>query len=202
VVVRSGRGDRNGRLSVSAVCREAISKDCRQYSRWTHFWLVFYILLAAVTLTVHLTTGDQHLKHAMLFGIIGGCLGVGGMMISPLTGIAGDTEHGFSSFNIFAMPLKSFTRAGDTGAEEQAVAKLAALRERAEVEHSARLLVNRLPGLAVVSLFSLLLWLVLDEPGYAVVNLVIGLLITQAQLYTQPTAAMKSPALVERAVGR
>jgi hypothetical protein len=187
--------------------RETIARDCRQHRRWMYFWLAFYIVLTALLVLVFVTTEKPEVRHAAFIGYIGSALGILGLLISALTGSPGKglslVEIG-GFLNIFHMPLRLFhyeMSSCEVPPGELVAAAESAVLERAEAERLAWLWINRVPGIVVVTVLSLILWLVYHEPVFAAVNMVAGLLITQAQYYTQPSAAMKALVDIEAAAG-
>ncbi len=187
--------------------RKTIARDCRQHRRWIYFWLAFYIVLTVLLVLVFVTAKKSEVRHAVFIGYIGSTLGIFGLLISALTGSPGKglslVEIG-GFLNIFHMPLRHFhyeMSSCEVPTGELVAAAESAVLERAEVERLAWLWINRVPGIVVVTALSLILWLVYHEPVFAVANMFASLLITQAQYYTQPSAAMKALVEIEAAAG-
>jgi uncharacterized integral membrane protein len=187
--------------------RETIERDCRQHRRWMYFWLAFYVVLTAVLVLVFVTTRKAEVRHAVFIGYIGSTLGILGLLISALTGSPGkglSLVEVLGFLNIFKMPLQRFhyeMSSCDVPSDELLAAAENAVLERAKVERLAWLWINRVPGLVVITTLSIILWLVYHEPAFAAVNMFAGLVITQAQYYTQPSAAMKAIVEIEAAAG-
>ncbi len=181
---------------------ETIVKSCRLHSRWMYFWVAFFFLLTCILSLVYIFSRDIHMKHAVLIGAIGTSLGLIGVCISPLTGPAGKGLLNPAFYNMFEMPLKRFmsdSGLSDSDKSEESLDRAdSVLRQRAAQEREARLWTNRILAIGVVTALSLVLWLVYHEPLFAFVNEFIGLLITQALFYSQPTAAVRTIELVDR----
>ena len=172
---------------------EVVQLDCRQHYRWLKGWSIFYVVLLCVLVTVNLVASDVATKHATLVGAVGAGLGIIGLFIHLLTGTARKGEYHLGFFNIFDTHLKKHLHAeGDSPVGTASTDELISdIEARAELERLAGHWANRLLAPAVVTGLSLFLWLVFDEPLFALFNEVIGLAITQAQHYTMPSAALE-----------
>lgn len=173
---------------------EVVQLDCRQHYRWLRRWSAFYTVLLCALVTVNLLASDPATKHATLIGAVGAGLGILGLFIHLLTGTARKGEYHLGFFNIFDTHLRRHLRGNGEGIPNGAGSEdelRSDIEARAELERLARHWANRLLSPVVVTALSLFLWLVFDEPLFALFNEVIGLVLTQAQHYTMPSAALE-----------
>ena len=184
---------------------DTMQRDSRQNSRWVLFWLEFFIIFTCVLSLGYWMTANHHLEDALLVGIIGTSLGVLGIFISAVTGPAGLSVSSARFWNPFDHPIDDFLarRSLEEVCEDSDCRADAyrLLKERATQEREARRFVNRLLSIGVVTALSLVLLVVFREPVYAAFNMIFGLLITQTQHYSMPSAAMKAASLLETQPG-
>jgi hypothetical protein len=157
--------------------------------------LEFFIILTTILVLAFAISTDPHVRDAVLIGFIGSALGIIGIFIHAATGPAGRKLPDAASLRIFDSPIEDFVgryderdvcEDGECRAEAEEL-----VHNRAQQEREARLPVNRLLSIVVVTVLSLILWLVLREPIFAAINEIAGLIITQTQHYTQPNAVMR-----------
>jgi hypothetical protein len=192
--------------------QKVIDEDLEQSSRWFHIWWAFYIILTTLMVFGYLTSpstfpGNTALVHASLINGILGVLGIVGLLMHATTGTVRPPSLKPAAMNMFETTL---TRYGSESAgvsvprDEAEKGKAAeALIERAGIEIAARSWVNKLlapPAVTILNraiapvivvILSLILWLVYHTGVFAAITLIAGLIITQIQFYTMPTAAMK-----------
>lgn len=188
----------SGGLENDSLLWQALVKDSRQHARWMIFWLLFFCVLTTVLVVGYVTIADEHTRHALLIGFIGSGLGILGIVIHAVTGPPVDSPLDPSSLNIFDSPIEAYLSRHNEGDinenEEHRSEARELLRARAAQEREARKTVNRMLSIVVFTALSLVLWLVFHEPVLAAINEVAGLIITQTQHYTMPSAAMKAAA--------
>jgi hypothetical protein len=193
--------------------QKAIDEDLEESSRWFYTWWAFYIILITFMAFSYYSAESTfpssytHLMDVTFINGILGVLGIVGLMLHATTGTVRPPSFKPAAMNIFETTLTRYgseTRGASAPRDEAEQGKAAeALVERGGIELGARCLVNkvlappwatiiaRTSAPVIVTALSLVLWLAYHEPVFAAITFVVGLIATQIQYYTMPSAAMK-----------
>jgi hypothetical protein len=156
----------------------ALDAGERDAQAWWTAWL--FGLSAAAALQTAASLGVEHDAPVLQIGALRAAVGAASVALVPL-------PAAFAPGALRAMPE-------GTGADR--VAKLQAaegwLRRSARVERLGKSWWPRAGGLLLNTAGSLWLWLHAQRPGTAALSFVVGSLVGEAKIYTQPTAAIEA----------
>jgi len=179
----AGSIERNGKM---AFVVDALQQSVDKSVKWMLASWVFYVALMAVFVFLALLSSEADFKGFAAMVALLGFLGLLGLWISPLRGLRG-ADIGIAGFlDVFYIPISD--RIGELKTESGAI-KL--LEEREGHEREIRAWPNRLLSIAVITVIDLLIWLIWKLPVMALINQIVGMIVSQVHISLAPTSAIR-----------
>lgn len=154
---------------------------------WWYGWLGGYSVAAVAQVAAGLATHDEAFRATMLVGAAGSALGTLSVIAFPFP-----PTHAASE-----------VRATDgMPAQQRHALALGSLKNCADAENMGRSWLPHALGIAVAAAQGLVLWIGFDQPVDGAESAAVSLVVSEAQIFTQPTRAVDDLASYERQFSR
>jgi hypothetical protein len=154
---------------------------------WWYGWLGGYSAAAIAQGAVGLATQDEALRATMLVGAAGSALGTLSVIAFPFP-----PTHAASELRA----------TNGTPAQQRHALALGSLKSCADAENMGRSWLPHALGVAVAAAQGLVLWIGFDQPVDGAESAAVSLVVSEAQIFTQPMRAVDDLASYERQFSR